>query len=61
MNKDNLEDVNEKLRAAGLFEEYEEAVRVKDSLKMQTILQRISLDDDSIVLILKDLDTDVSS
>ncbi len=53
--------VNEKLKAAGLFSEYEKAVRMKDSLKMQTILQKISIDDESIVAILKDLDTDVSS
>ena len=62
MNNDDLKsNINEKLRAAGLFEEYEKAVQLKDSLKIQTILRRISLEDELIVAILKDLDTDVSS
>ncbi|NQD70763.1 hypothetical protein HP439_08540 [Sphingobacterium shayense] len=62
MNNDDLKsNINEKLIAAGLFEEYEKAVQLKDSLKIQTILRRISLEDELIVAILKDLDTDVSS
>ncbi|MGO1242965.1 MAG: hypothetical protein ACTJHT_09405 [Sphingobacterium sp.] len=62
MEKDYSEkDVQERLKAAGLFAAYEEAVKLKDSLKIQTLLQKISIEDDTIVAILEDLDTDISS
>ncbi|SJN47742.1 hypothetical protein [Sphingobacterium sp. JB170] len=62
MEKDYSEkDVQERLKAEGLFAAYEEAVKLKDSLKIQTLLQKISIEDDTIVAILEDLDTDISS